>query len=97
MSEERKPIDVPALWRDWCSKQPAPSEVESGVVRPVDIASRYDEATGVKGWKAEVSADGKRIDLTPPTGYVICYGDNGRPQLFRTLHQVGISIRETAK
>jgi hypothetical protein len=76
----------------------AAAEVESGIVTMSDIAATYDEASGVKGWKAEWNADTKRIDLTPPPGYVIVYDSQGAPRLARLSPvKIGVSIRKVSE
>lgn len=40
------------------------------------FVSLYEEASGVPGWKAVV-ADGGRIEVTPPPGYIIVRNEGG--------------------
>ena len=93
-------IAAPACWPpQWGDADPPEASADFGVATPMGSAAMYDEASGVKGWTAKVSDDGKRIEMIPPPGSIICYDAQGRPGLFRasTLAKIGISVRKIAE
>lgn len=97
---DKQRLEATALWREQRDAAEIDNAVNanSGIVTMSDIAATYDEATGVKGWKAEWNPDTKRIELTPPPGYVICYDAQGRPSLARLSPvKISVSIRKVAE
>ncbi len=92
-SADKSIADTWKAWRERCTV-PMSTPPESSVVTGNDAAALYDESSGVKGWKAKT--DGKRIIMTPPPGYVICYDAEGLPHLAR-VQSIGVSARKVAE